>query len=497
MISRINIGFLTIFLLLSGCEYEFPEIIEDYNSGSTNVANYVGIGDNFSAGFMDGALFTDGQQNSLPAIMAVEFELAGLTNFSQPDISSMNGFNPLVPDATKTYGRWVYAFTNEDQTEPERILTNGETPLPFSGELNAPGNFAVPFARCFDFDKPEFSNNLYYKRFASNPGNSTLIGDILATNPSFFTLWIGIYDYMVFAINGGTGNPNPPSDPSQVGTIDLTPADLFNTELQTILSILLENHDRKGLIAELPMVDDFPFFYTLPYNFMTLIGSALGVARASYKSFNEAVALHNSKNPDDKRPYIDFNDNGGTPYPQPLVVVDNTLADAFYTDGVTPLPKYRQLQEGELLLLSLPVEKVEYGLGSIIPVEDTLYLSLDQIEVIKTRISAFNAIIEQEAAKYPNQLFVVHLTELIHQIAETGKYDAWGRPPSTEIYQYNGVPLSGDLGLNSIFSLDGLQFNQRGNAFIANRFLQTMNDQFSSNLPEINLNAFVGNTVQR
>ncbi len=140
---------------------------------------------------------------------------------------------------------------------------------------------------------------------------------------------------------------------------------------------------------------------------------------------------------------------------------------------------------------------MEYGLGSIIPVDDTLYLSLDQIEVIKTRINSFNTIIEQMAAKYPNQLYVVHLTDLVHQIAETGKYDAWGRPPSTEIFQYNGLPITGDLGINSIFSLDGLQFNQRGNAFIANLFIQTMNDQFSSNLPEVNANAFVGNTIAR
>ncbi|MCD6598427.1 MAG: hypothetical protein J7L04_12100 [Bacteroidales bacterium] len=497
MISRINIWLLVVFLLLVGCEYEFPNVEKDYNSGSANITNYVGIGDNFSAGFMDGALFTKGQQNSLPAILAEEFKLAGLTNFSQPDISSLNGFNPLDSKATIISGRWIYAFTNEDQTKPERILTDGETPLPFPGELNAPGNFSVPFARCFDLDKPEFSNNLYYERFASDPGNSTLLGDILASNPSFFTLWIGMYDYMAFAINGATGNPNPPSDPSQVGTIDLTPPDLFNTKLQTILSSLLDNNDIKGLIAELPMVDDFPFFYTYPYNFMTLSGAGLGVARASYRSFNEGVALHNSKNPDDKRPYIDFNDNGETPYPQPVVIVDNTLPDAFYTDGVTPLPKFRQLLEGELLLLSLPVEKMEYGLGSIIPVEDTLYLSHDQIEVIKTRINAFNTIIEQKAASYPNQLSIVHLTDLIHQIAETGKYDAWGRPPSTEIYQYDGIPLTGDLGLNSIYSLDGLQFNQRGNAFIANQFIQTMNNNFSSNIPEVNANAFVGNTIAR
>lgn len=495
MNPRRYIILLFFFLLLSGCVYEFPEVKEDYSADSTNVTGYIGIGDGLSAGFMDGALFTNGQQNSLAAILATQFELTGLANFSQPDVSSVNGFNPMASEEGGIKGRWIYALSDEEQAGPTRILTDGEKPENYPDKLSAPTNFAIPFARCFNFNDPGFSGNIYYSRIASDPGNSTLLGDILAANPTFFTLWIGVNDYMAFALAGGTGNPDPPSDPSQIGETDLTPEDVFNTQLNSIVSGLLANSETKGLIAELPMVDDFPFFYTLPYNFMKLSGTALGVARSFYKNYNEAVAAHNAKHPDQKRSFIDFNDNGATLYPQPLVVKDNTLPDAFYPDGVTPMEKIRQLEEGELIFLSLPVEKMKYGLGSIVPVEEEFYLSAPQIELIRTRIKVFNSIIEQEAAKYPDQLAVVYLSEVIHQIAETGKYDAWGRPPSTEIYQYNGVPLTGDLALNSIYSLDGLHFNQRGNAFIANLFIHTMNKKFKSNLPDADVNSYVGNTI--
>ena len=484
MISRKYIKLFVFFLILSGCVYEFPEIKEDYTSGSTNVTAYVAIGDGLSAGYMDGALFTNGQQNSLASILATKFELIGLSDFNQPDISSVNGFNPLASTDTDIKGRWIYAFSDKEQTEPSRVLTKGEKPENYSDMLTAPANYSIPYARCYNFEDPGFSGNIYYKRIASDPGNSTLMGDILKANPSFFSLWIGVNDYMAFATKGGTGNPDPPAVPSQIENSDLTPADLFRDQLSSIVSGLLASSERKGLIAELPVFDDFPFFYTLPYNFMTLSGTALGIARSFYKDYNEAVAAHNAKHPDEKRPFIDFNDNGITLYPQPLVVTDKTLPDAFYPDGVTPMPKVRQLKEEELLSLSLPVEKMEYGLGSIIPVEEEFYLSGSQIELIKIRIEAFNTIIKQEADKYPDQLAIVYLSDIIHKIAETGKYDAWGRPPSTEIYQYNGVPLAGDLSLNSIFSLDGLHFNQRGNALIANLFIQTMNEKFNTNLPE-------------
>ena len=61
---------------------------------------------------------------------------------------------------------------------------------------------------------------------------------------------------------------------------------------------------------------------------------------------------------------------------------------------------------------------------------------------------------------------------------------------------FNGVPLEARLGYNSIFSLDALHFNPRGNAFVANRFIQKMNDNFGSNIPLVDVNQFVGNTVE-
>ena len=45
--------------------------------GSASFTKFVAIGNSFVAGMQGGALFTEGQNNSLPAIMAKQFATAG------------------------------------------------------------------------------------------------------------------------------------------------------------------------------------------------------------------------------------------------------------------------------------------------------------------------------------------------------------------------------------------------------------------------------------
>ncbi len=61
------IFFILIFPIFS-CTYEFPEDLNYYSPGNADFSRFISVGDNFSAGFMDGALYTSGQQNSFPAI---------------------------------------------------------------------------------------------------------------------------------------------------------------------------------------------------------------------------------------------------------------------------------------------------------------------------------------------------------------------------------------------------------------------------------------------
>lgn len=489
-------GSILFMLMMMSCTYDFPDLNQDYSTGTIDASQFISLGDGFSAGTMDGALYSQGQNSSFPLILSTQLNIGQSFSFMQADINSVNGYNVIASDSVNIMGKWINIYSSQTQTEPERILTTGETPEFFTGEMSVPGNFSVPLAKSFEIPDPSLSNNIFYERFASNPGNSSLLDDVVNNNPDFFTLWIGMNDFLSYAISGGTGNPHPSSDPEMNNKNDLTSIDLFESAIDSILIQLLNNPKASGLIAQLPQFDDLPFFYTYQYNFLRIENSALGVIYSYYGDFNDAVTNHNINHPDNRRPYITYYDNTGSILvPQLPVIYDENLVDAVYPDGITPLPKIRQTVSGELILLNYPVEKIDYGYGTIIPASEEYHISLEQIETIRQRIDDYNAIIENQVNKYPGRLHLVPLAGIIHDIAETGKFSAWGQPNSTDIKYYNGVPLKGTLELNSIFSLDGLHFNQRGNAFIANQFIEIMNNQYGANIPFADVNSYVGNII--
>jgi hypothetical protein len=493
-----NLIYFILIGFLVSCSYEFPVTDDEFSSGNIDLTTYIAVGDNYSAGFMNGALYTGGQANSFPAILSGQFAMVSSYNdeFLQPVISSENGYNPIVSEPAHFYGKWIYKFSNVTDTDPIRRLTPGELLETFTGEKNRIRNFSVPLVKSFQIDRADLSENIYYERFAVNPGTGTLLNDIMSTSPSFFTLWLGMYDVLNFAMSGGSGDIDPPSDPDHILEYDLTPADVFEESMSEIIDRLFENPETKGVIANLPYISDLPFFYFRQYNFMRLDGSKLTQARSFITPFNYAVIAHNMEPDNEKRPMIDFNDNGVTLYPQPLIVVDESLCDAVYPDG-SPLPKIRQLTEGEMVLLTISEAEVNQGdLGSVTPVGEELYLSKTQIHELQTRIDSYNHVINALVDEYNGRLVVVDLNSIIHEISMTGKIDSWGQIATQEQFDFNGVPLGARLGYNSIFSLDGLHFNPRGNAFVANRFIQKMNDNFGSNIPLIDVNQYVGNTVE-
>jgi len=192
-----------------------------------------------------------------------------------------------------------------------------------------------------------------------------------------------------------------------------------------------------------------------------------------------------------KRPMISFEDPG-THHPERVVVVDEALPDAFYPDGRS-LEKYRQLTEGEMALFSITSEMVANGFGSLIPLTHEYYLSHSQIDLIEERLNAFNQIISNSVQIHSERIVVADVNNAVHRIAETAKMDAWGIRVLDETIYVEGVPLEGNLDQNSIFSLDAVHFNQRGNSFIANVFIETINSGFNANIPLAEINDYIGN----
>jgi len=489
-----TLTYIILILLSWACTYEFPDTDVILNSGTADFSKFVCIGDNFTSGFMDGALYTEGQKNSVGSLIAQQLEEATGGAFFQADIVTENGYNLLSSDSNHLYGKFISTYTSLSSEDPIIIPLPGELPTDYTGDKIQLTDFSIPFLKSYQIDQPGLSTNPYFNRIAVSPGSSTLIEQVSASSPNFFLLWVGMYDALHYAVSGAMGEYDPPSDPDLLNDNDLTPEDVFENSIRQMVSTLLTNPQIKGVVVNLPSFDDLPFFYYYQYDFVTLTNAQKGAAQQHYNAFNQAVTLHNQIPDIDPRPYIDFNDNGLTLYPQPVVVIDDSLSDGVDLYG-NPLPKYRQLLPGEMVLLSIPSDQVAYGLGSIIPLEKKYYLNPFEIHKLRVAINKYNDALSQIVAENPDRLALADLNATIEELAATGRVDSWGIPDSYQNFYQDGVPLRADLSINSIFSLDGLHFNQRGNAYVANHIIEAINLHFGSNISLLDVNQYVGNTI--
>lgn len=473
---------IALIAFLFSCSYEFPET-EPYSQqdlGEINVENIVAVGDDYLAGVMDGALYSAGQENSLAAIVVSQIQKIQDIQFIQPNVNSKNGYNFYTSTENKNFGKWIYKFEGQFETEPKRELTNGEFVQDYSGDLNSLNNLAIPQLSVQEINSSELSLNPYFKRITS--GNSfDYSGQISQKSPTFILMWLGINDYLKYAINGA-------SDISELSTLND-----FQSKLDLFVTQLLESTNSKIVIGNLISIKDLPYFYKNQYNFIRLSNAKKGAAQNKFNKYNVAVAAHNVRKPtDQKRKMISFEDNGATLYPQPIVVIDETLPDALYPDG-SQLEKYRQLTKNEMALFSISTEMVSSGWGSEKPLPDNYYLTENQLNLIESRINSFNQVIQNLTNANADRIVLANIKEAVKKVADTGKEDAWGIKLVNEIIYSNGVPLEGGLDINSIFSLDALHFNQRGNAYISNVFIETINFNFQSKIPATKINDFAGN----
>ena len=416
---RYTIFFALVFALFS-CEAD----IEQYapQAGDADFSTYVALGSSLTAGFADNDVYRQGQINAYPNILATQLAFVGRTgDFKQPLMKDELGFgNRLVLG----------------------ISAGGLAPVPAPGTPD-PGNFSsiaaegpfhnlgVPGAHTAHLLFPGYGTlNPYYGRFASNPGSSSIIGEALALQPSFFSLWVGNNEVLAYAVQGGVG-------------AGITPVEEFQTFYAALLQQLTPN--AKGVLANIPDISSIPFFRTIPYN-------ALALSETQATMLNAAYAM---------APHISF-----AAGPNGFVVVDSS-----HPAGI------RQLQAGELVLLTLPLDRVyNEGWGSQVPIPEQYYLSVGQVANIHQAVNSYNSVISALAVQF--DLALVDINQLL-QNGETGMY-------------FDALAFNTEFVTGGVFSLDGVHLSPRGNAIVANAFIEAINVKYGASIPKVPVGQFPG-----
>ncbi|MDT8414368.1 MAG: G-D-S-L family lipolytic protein [Flavobacteriaceae bacterium] len=503
------IWLLALLLGFSACsgDDDGATIIEEEvvaSPGSADFSNYVSIGNSLTAGFADGALFVQGQENSFPKILSEQFKLAGGGEFTIPLMNDnlggmLAGGQQILPNrlalAQTPNGLLPQVISGSPTTEATNVL---------AGPFN---NMGVPGAKSFHVVTPGFGNpanislgraNPYFVRMASSP-NATVFADALAQNPTFFSLWLGNNDVLSFALSGGTGVDQTGNlDPSTYGANDITDPTVFASVYNTLLTSLTAN-GAKGVVANIPDVFTIPFFTTIPNNALVLDASQAagltGFFQAFTGIFTQALILQNV--PAQQAVAL------ASQYAFTFTEGPNRFLISVPATQTNPLG-LRQMTPDELLVLTIDQNALRnqgYGsvaitpdvlqvlgllqgggtptpqqaqlvLNAVNPIADKDALDSDELTMISNAASQYNATIAALAQQF--DLALVDAKSLQLQVLNGG-------------IPFEGGILRQPLVTGGAFSLDGVHPSQRGYAAIANEFIKAINAKYGATLPLVNL----------
>lgn len=480
-----NIKLLALLALgLAACQPEFDKAVDEsgfYTSGDADLTNYVALGNSLTAGFADGALYVQGQENSYPNIMTQQFSHAGGGEFTQPLMN--DNFGGLLAGGTKIADtRRILEFDAEGNPSPVNLDEEPTTDITnaVEGPVN---NMGVPGAKIYhlvaegygDISGVGTTANPYFVRFASSAGTS-VIADAVAQSPTFFTLWIGNNDILSYATSGGvgvdqTGNINP----ATYGSNDITDPNVFASIYSDLLSALTEN-GAGGAVANIPDITSIPYFTTVPYAPVPMDAATAAQVNSGYEDYNNAMLLYAGAGlitqEEAQKRQISFQEGQN-----PVVIVDEDLTALPNPQG-GELPKIRQTtQEDLIVLLASSFIGTTVGgddsqvNGVSVPLEDRWVLTPEEQLLVTNAQTSYNATIEALASQY--ELAFIDAKSMLAQAAETG-------------IPYDGGMLTSTYATGGAFSLDGVHPTAKGYALVANAFIAAINETYSATIPEVN-----------
>ncbi|MEX0660991.1 MAG: SGNH/GDSL hydrolase family protein [Balneolaceae bacterium] len=527
LFKNISLGLLISAFLLVGCDDTYDSLVSsesernpipdtevEASQGNADFTNYVAIGNSLTAGFMDGALYDNSQRFSLAAQLSAQFEFTGApATFNQPDINSTNGFNTTANTGEAPILGRFKLDTNIPGPSP---TLNGDPIQPYEGDAASLNNFGVPGIQVGQLLTPDTGTpetaafNPFYARFASSPGSSTILGDAISTEPTFFTLWIGSNDLLGYALSGATNS-----------AILTSQAD-FQERFGTVVNTLMENTQAKGVVANIPTLIAVPYFRAVPYNAVELDNPAeIAGLNQGLSSVNDAldaiVAFLGHDAEDAERRKISYESGNN-----PILIVDPNLEDlgpkfdqlqgagAINADQRAALQPYVQsrpmeagipgigselvlLTAGQVLGTPADPDNPQSLIGVVVPLSPEYTLTAENIVELETARATYNAIIDGVVQQSnANETRIALFDTNGPESAFTEIFGLDGSQPGIQV---DGTFLQPDFSPNGVFSSDGIHPNARGTGILANEFIRVIESEFDAVIPRADVLGLPGVSV--
>jgi len=241
-----------IILLTAVALWSCEPKMDDFSpsNGSADFTKFVAVGDSYTAGYTDGALGERGQNESFSAILGKQLMYVGSTSYNQPMVQSEGSIGTTVIDAQGTKNGYFELSIAGGSLAP--VPTPGDMAI-FNERVYSPDNqnFGIPGAKLIHLGElpapypPYAQLNPYYARFSSNE-DATVIGDVLAAQPSFVSLWIGNNDVLGYALEGGEAD-------------EITNSLVFDGALKAMVNMITSS-GAKVVLGNIPAIETIPYF---------------------------------------------------------------------------------------------------------------------------------------------------------------------------------------------------------------------------------------------
>ena len=421
-------------LFLGACK---PEIHNPAPSkGSADFSRFIAVGNSLTAGYSNGGLYLEGQQNSYPSIMARQMLAVGGGVFNQPLFSTAqaNGSGYLQLTGFSSTGVPVTAPVTSN------LAIRGILPIPgfgnvtlytkYTGDIE---NYGVPGIKLEQITYAPLGNlNGYFERMLPGdaPTNNTDYLDFVTAKPfTFFSDWLGNNDALLYATSGGAGDV-------------LTDKTVF-AQLYAYSIGKLTASGQKGVVATIPDVTSIPYFNTVT------VGAVLGAVQQA--------------NPSVQALYINALVSGTTYAPR-AATANDLLILPFPTSLIGSL-------------VSTPYGMLPYGLTPYSPIDNQYVLDANEVTLTRDYVQSYNATIKAIAAQ--KGLAVFDAYTFLNNIKANGLV-------------IDGLNLNSSFVSGGIFSLDGVHLTPRGYAVVANEFIKAINSTYGSSIPLANVAGYEG-----
>jgi hypothetical protein len=267
----------------------------------------------------------------------------------------------------------------------------------------------------------------------------------------------------------------------------------FNGLITTMLTV---NPVFKGVVGNIPEIETFPYFTTVPWNTIALDAATAGFLQTNladnYNLFLGAMLGYQliSAEEYDKRLLNYTEGNNG------VLINDESLTDltqlmiANGAEALVPYAMARQASATDLIPLSAgavlgqPYNGNPQAIQGVSwPVADQYALTITEIIEIKTNIAGFNSVIAGAVAGSNGRLALADVNTAFNTLL--------GASISSSGLVIDGVAIASTFAPPvGAYSEDGLHPNSRGYAYTANVFIDAINSTFGASVPHVCLSGF-------